>query len=161
MKTSVKSFLAMVMLASTLSAEPVFLNEDFREDFGRLSQYMTSHFDAAYLDSLTFPRVNISEEKENYVFKFDLAGLLKDEIKLSIDQNNVLTVEGERKTESEEKEKSFVKQEFYYGQFKRSVQLPENANQDKLDTKYKDGILTVTIGKKVVNKPSPKIIKIK
>jgi len=165
MKKTTKGFLAMLMLASTLSAESLLSNQNFNDDIQRMNQYinsmMKSHFNTDYFDNLNFPKVNMSEKKETYVLKFDLAGISKDDIKLSIDKNNVLTVEGERKSESKQKDKSFVKQEIYYGQFKRSVQLPENANQDKLDTNYKNGILTVTIGKKIINEPKAKIIKIK
>lgn len=166
MKRVTKSFLAMSLLATLLSADKILANQNINDDFQKMNDYINSmiqsHINTNYFAD-AFPKVNMSETTENYVLKFDLAGMKKDEIKLSIDQNNILTVEGERKTEKEEKDKnnSYVKQEIYYGKFKRSVRLPENADQDKLDTKYDNGILTVIVGKKVINKPKPKIIKIK
>jgi HSP20 family protein len=165
MKKITKSFLAMSLLATILSADQMPANQNLNDDFKRMNEYINSmiasHMNTNYFNDVSFPKVNMSENKENYVLKFDLAGIGKDEIKLSIDENNILTVEGERKSEKEEKDKSYVKQEIYYGKFKRSVKLPENADQDKLDTKYDNGILTVTVGKKKVTKPAAKIIKIK
>lgn len=165
MKKITKCFLAMSLLATILSADQMPANQNLNDDFKRMNEYINSmiasHMNTNYFNDVSFPKVNMSENKENYVLKFDLAGIGKDEIKLSIDENNILTVEGERKSEKEEKDKSYVKQEIYYGKFKRSVKLPENADQDKLDTKYDNGILTVTVGKKKVTKPAAKIIKIK
>lgn len=166
MKKITKSFLAISLLATILSADQLPANQNIDNDFKKMNEYINSmiesHINTNYFND-AFPKVNMSENKENYILKYDLAGIAKDEIKLSLDQNNVLTVEGERKSEKEEKGKdnSYVKQEIYYGKFKRSVKLPEDADQDKLDTKYDNGILTVTVGKKIINKPKPKIIKIK
>lgn len=167
MKIVTKSFLAISLLATLLSADQMPANQNLNDDFQKMNEYINSmiqsHINTNYFNDISFPKVNMSENKENYVLKFDLAGIDKNEIKLSIDQNNVLTVEGERKSEKEEKGKdnSYVKQEIYYGKFKRAVKLPENANQDKVDTKYNNGILTVTVGKKKISKPAAKIIKIK
>lgn len=165
MKLITKSFLAMSLLATLLSAEQTTADKNLKDDFQKMNEYINSmiqsHMNTNYFNDVSFPKVNMSENRENYVLKFDLAGIAKDEIKLSINQENVLTVEGERKTQKEEKDKSYVKQEIYYGKFKRSVKLPDNANQDKLDTNYDNGILTVIVGKKEISKPAAKIIKIK
>lgn len=155
----------MSLLATLLSAEQTTADKNLKDDFQKMNEYINSmiqsHMNTNYFNDVSFPKVNMSENRENYVLKFDLAGIAKDEIKLSINQENVLTVEGERKTQKEEKDKSYVKQEIYYGKFKRSVKLPDNANQDKLDTNYDNGILTVIVGKKEISKPAAKIIKIK
>lgn len=160
-----KSFLALSVLATLLSADPVAANQNFDDDFKKMNEYINamvkSHLNTQYFNDMSFPKVDMTDNKDSYTLKFDMAGIAKEDIKLSIDQNNILTVEGERKSQKEEKDKSFVRQEIYYGKFKRSMQLPENADQDKLSSEYKNGILTVTLGKKEIAKPAAKIIPIK
>jgi radical SAM superfamily enzyme YgiQ (UPF0313 family) len=59
-----------------------------------------------------------------------------------------------------DKNDSYIRQEIFYGSFKRIIQLPEDANQDKLSTKYDSGILEVTISKKKLKTSKAKVIKI-
>lgn len=159
------SFLAATLLATALSASPLSSDQNFGNDFEKMQNYinsfMGSHLNTPFFSDINFPKVNISETKESYILKFDLAGVPKKDIKLTINEDNILSIEGERKSKTEEKEKSFTRQEIFYGSFKRSVALPQNANQEKLDTKYDNGILTLTIAKKVIDKPAPKVIEIK
>jgi HSP20 family protein len=156
------SLLAIGVLATGLSAEPVFLNQNFDDDFAKMQNYinsmMNSKFSGKYFSDVSFPKINMSETKESYILKFDVAGIAKEDLKLSIGEDNILTIEGERKSETKEKEKSFSREEIFYGKFQRSIKLPPNANQNKLDTKYDNGILSVTIAKKVIDKPATKII---
>jgi HSP20 family protein len=61
---------------------------------------------------------------------------------------DVLTVSGEKKREREEKEHDYHLAERSYGKFSRSVRLPSTVNPDRVEASYKDGILTLTLGKK-------------
>ena len=104
------------------------------------------------------PRVDIVEVNGTYELTADLPGLKKDDIKIEI-HDNVLTLRGEKKLEEEKKDKNYRLCERYFGEFVRTVTLPENVNKDGIEAEFKDGVLTVAIPK--VEKAKPKQIEVK
>lgn len=164
MKRTVK-LVAILALTTTLSASSIYTSQDLNKDFNKMQSYINSiinsDFKAKYFSDSNFPKINMSETNSSYILKFDLAGVPKNDIKLTINADNILNIIGERKYENSDENQSFIKKEIFYGKFARSIKLPINADQKKLDTKYKNGILTVTIGKKVPSKSSTKVIEIK
>jgi len=165
MKKIFGSLALLTLLAGGVSANQVQpAANPYDEEFAKMNQYFNSlidsHFNAARLNNISYPRTDIEDSEKEIVLKFDLAGVPKENIKLSIDDNNILTLEGEKKNSQEEKSKDFVKREIFYGSFKKVIQLPENIEQSKLETSFKNGILTVTVPKKEIKKPKAKIIPI-
>jgi HSP20 family protein len=77
---------------------------------------------------------------------FDLPGVKRDDIKIDFKDGN-LTVSGERKSETEKKEKSSYRSERFYGSFSRSFQLPAGVKPDQVEAHYADGVLRVTVPK--------------
>jgi HSP20 family protein len=92
------------------------------------------------------PAIDITEEKERYVIHADLPGLKKEEIRISL-EDGVLTIEGERKTESEHKDRNYHRIERSYGRFARSLNLGSAVDEAKIKASYKDGVLEVTAPK--------------
>lgn len=92
------------------------------------------------------PRCDLREGKKEYIARFDIPGVNKEDIKIEIEGNR-LTVRGERRAEKEEKEETRYYAESYYGTFRRSFNLPSDINEDKVDAQYDNGVLTVRIGK--------------
>ncbi len=101
------------------------------------------------------PAVNIKETDKAYVIELAAPGLKKDDFEIDLD-NNVLTISYKKKEEKEEEDANYTRREFYFTEFKRSFTLPETANLDKIDAKYKDGILEITIEKKEEAQVKPK-----
>ena len=136
MKKFIGSLLAASLLSGALSANQNFADNEYAQEFSKVNQYfnslMEANFNSAKLNNLRYPRTDIQNKKNEYIVKFDLAGIPKKDIKLSIDDKNVLTVEGEKKNLRKEKSKDYVKQEIFYGSFKRMMQLPEDIAQNKL-----------------------------
>ena len=163
-----KKYLSAIALASLLttvvSADITAAQNPYSDEFAKMNQYFNTlvneHFTNAKLHNFNYPRMDIKESAKEIILKFDLAGVPKENIKLSIDANNLLTVKGEKNTTKDEKTKDVVKKEIFYGSFERAVQLPENIEQNKLTTSYKNGILTVTVPRKELQKPKAKIIPI-
>jgi len=93
----------------------------------------------------------------------ELPGVKKDDVKIKVMDDNVLVVSGEKKREvkEEDKDRSYLRIERSYGEFTRSFVLPENVNKDKIDAKYDNGMLHLTIEKKEPEKPKEKLIEIK
>ncbi len=113
--------------------------------------------------SNSLPSVNIEETEKNFKIQLAAPGLKKEEINIEL-VNNVLTISSEKQKEKEEKEDSgnYYRKEFNYQSFSRSFTLPENANENKIEATYKDGILHVDVAKKQISYPkSVKNISIK
>ncbi|WP_457748959.1 Hsp20/alpha crystallin family protein [Sulfurimonas sp.] len=164
MKKLVSSLLLSSLLAGSAFAAMDGTNP-YDADFARMNQYFNSliesHLSSSALNNFSYPRTDIQDAKDKIILKFDLAGVDKKNIKLSIDDNKILTLKGEKKESKEEKSKDFVKKEIFYGEFQKAIQLPENIDESKLETKFENGILTVTIPKTEIKKPKAKIIPIK
>ncbi len=92
------------------------------------------------------PRVDVVEDAQAYHLHVAVPGLKKEDFKLELHDGR-LTVSGERKFESERKEKTWHVVESSYGTFSRIFRLPEDANAAAIEANYADGILTVRIPK--------------
>jgi len=105
------------------------------------------------------PRVDIIDDKESMVFQAEVPGVAKDNIKVSISDENILTIKGEKKFGKEDI-KTCCKSERQYGQFSRSFQLPDLLDTDKIEAKYENGVLSLHIPKLEPVKPKEKDIAI-
>ena len=94
------------------------------------------------------PRVDISESDGTYLFKADIPGMDKQDVKVSL-AGDMLTIQGERKRESEEKKPHFHRIERTYGSFSRSFSLPEDADRASIQAHCENGELTIRIARKV------------
>ncbi|KAI3848267.1 hypothetical protein MKW92_023796 [Papaver armeniacum] len=98
---------------------------------------------------------DIKEYPDSYVFVLDMPGLKSEEIKVQVEENNVLVVTGMRQREDEkEKEVKYVMMERRIGKFMRKFILPENANLEAISAVCVDGVLTITVQK--LPPPEPK-----
>ena len=92
------------------------------------------------------PRVDIHETDKEIIIDAELPGINKEEIKVEL-KNNTLTISGERKQEKKSESGNSFRIERHYGKFERSFGLPETVLGDKVNAKFKDGILTLTLPK--------------
>jgi HSP20 family protein len=106
------------------------------------------------------PRIDISEDKDNIHVTAEIPGVKKENIKITL-QDNILTIEGEKKKETEEKDKNFFRCERTYGSFKRSFTLPEEVDSDKVDAKFENGMLNISLKKLIEQPKTEKIIELK
>jgi HSP20 family protein len=114
--------------------------------------------DDGSLGSFWTPAVDIREQNDAYLVEVELPGLSKDDVKITM-ENNILTIQGEKKQEKEEKRGDYHRTERVYGSFQRSFTLPSSVKNDKIEAQYKNGILTVTLPK--VEEAKPKAIEVK
>src|SRR5690606_17670429 len=101
------------------------------------------------------PAVNIKDNTESFELELAVPGMKKDDFTVEID-NDVLTISSEMKSENEEKKDKYTRKEFSYSSFKRAFTLPETVDGAKIDAKYEDGILKLTLPKKQEALPKPK-----
>ncbi|KAL3650210.1 hypothetical protein CASFOL_006613 [Castilleja foliolosa] len=105
-------------------------------------------------------RVDWKETPEAHVFKADVPGLKKEEVKVEVEDGNVLQISGERSGEKEEKNDKWHRVERSSGKFLRRFRLPENAKLAEVKAAMENGVLTVTVPKEEVKKPEVKAIEI-
>lgn len=108
--------------------------------------------DTTLLGGQWAPAVDVYDSKDNILIKAELPGLTKEEIEVSI-QDNSLILTGEKKKDAEIKEEKYFKTERFYGSFFRTIPLPATIDTEKVDAKYQDGVLTLTLPKKEEAKP--------
>ena len=105
-------------------------------------------------------RVDWKETPEAHVFKADLPGIKKEEVKVEIEDDRVLQISGERNVEKEDKNDTWHRVERSSGKFMRRFRLPENAKMDQVKASIENGVLTITVPKEEVKKPDVKSIEI-
>lgn len=98
------------------------------------------------------PAIDVRESEDSYIVETDIPGMKKEDIHIEV-ADNVLTIKGERKSESEQKEKEYRRLERSYGSFRRSVQVPGGFRHDNVSAKFEDGVLRITLPKPEESKP--------
>jgi HSP20 family protein len=106
------------------------------------------------------PRLDVSETDNGLEIVADLPGMEKKDISVSL-ENNVLTIQGEKKEEKENKGKRFHTIERRSGSFYRALRLPVEVEKDKVEAVFKDGVLTLRLPKSKESKPKVAQIEIK
>jgi HSP20 family protein len=104
------------------------------------------------------PALDVQETDKEYLVKTDLPEVKKEDVKIGI-QDGMLTLEGDRKQEKEEKGKKFHRVERSYGSFMRRLVLPADVDQQKIAAEFKDGVLIVHLPK--MPSAMPKTIDVK
>jgi HSP20 family protein len=108
--------------------------------------------------SVFAPAIDVHEADKEYVVTAEVPGVAKNELTLEVDEG-MLTIRGEKKSEREEKKERRRWVERTYGAFSRSFRLPADAQVDKIDASFKDGVLTIKIPKSEARKPKTVAVK--
>ncbi|CAN6453529.1 unnamed protein product [Victoria cruziana] len=111
---------------------------------------------------------DVKEYPSSYLFVLDMPGLKSGEIKVQVEEGNVLSISAERNREQrqdhkekKEAEVKYLRMERSVGRFMRKFNLPKNANVDAVSAEYRDGVLTVTVQKLAPPEPKkPKTIEV-
>jgi len=98
------------------------------------------------------PAVDVFENGEKLVLKLDIPGIKEEDLDIRV-ENQTLSVRGERKFESEEKEENFHRIERHYGSFYRSFSLPTTVDTENVDASYNAGVLKIELKKKASAQP--------
>lgn len=96
---------------------------------------------------LNVPAVNITENKDEFMVSLAIPGMKKEDFNIDI-EGNMLTISSEKEESKEEKEEKYTRKEFNYSSFSRSFSLPDEVNMEKIDARYVDGVLKLSLPKK-------------
>jgi HSP20 family protein len=97
--------------------------------------------------SMNVPAVNITEHKDEYQVSLAAPGLKKEDFNIAVD-GNMLTISSEKEENKEEKDKKFTRKEYSYSSFSRCFTLPEEISKEKIEAKYEDGVLKISLPRK-------------
>ncbi len=134
---------------------PLFEMQRFHRDLNRFLEASIpgrGDDDVSLLTGGWSPAVDVIDNKDGVVVKVELPGIRKDDINVSI-ENNVLTVQGEKKPELENPEADVLRSERYYGSFYRAFTLPSSVDAQKVSAKFENGVLELSVLKKEEAKP--------
>jgi HSP20 family protein len=101
----------------------------------------------------TLPAVNIKENGKQFSIELAVPGFGKDDFKINV-EGDVITISAEKKEEKKDESERFTRHEYSYNSFSRTFTLPQNANAEKVDARYDNGILKLVLPKKEEAKPS-------
>jgi HSP20 family protein len=118
-------------------------NKSFAKDF-------VSNFNSG----MTLPAVNVKDNANDYIVEMAIPGLKKSDFNIDLD-NKVLSVSAETSSQIEEEQSNYSRREFGYSSFKRTFNLPDTVEQDKITANYTDGILNILLPKRDEAKKKP------
>jgi HSP20 family protein len=90
------------------------------------------------------PSVDLVRRDDALILRADIPGIKPDDVKIEV-EDNVLTVSGEHRGETEERKEHYMRRERRYGSFSRSMMLPKGVTADDIEATTEDGVLEVTI----------------
>ncbi|KAF0247069.1 MAG: HSP20 family [Planctomycetota bacterium] len=138
--------------------EPFKELESVSDRLSRLFSRTRTNGDEAVQLADWSPTTDVTETNEEYLIKAELPEVKREDVKISIEEG-VLTFQGERKQEKEEKGKKFHRIERSYGSFLRSFTLPTEVDASKIRAEFKDGLLNLHLPKS--EKAKTKVIDVK
>lgn len=146
-----------MLLRRVWSARPAFENPF--ADFDQLRREMLRMLDnvtgsSAYREYPTgvFPPINITQDDNNFYLRADVPGIKAADLSVSALRNRV-SISGKREIHEDSKHVSYHRKERAEGEFSRTVTLPTEVATDKVEARYVDGVLTLTLPKAEEAKP--------
>lgn len=106
------------------------------------------------------PRIDVKEDDVSYEISAELPGLEEKDIEISV-SDGLLVLRGEKSGESKEKEGEYFRQERIYGRFERTFRLPDGVEAEKIEAKFKNGVLAIALPKKEEAKKVVRQVEIK
>ncbi len=120
-------------------------------------------FDSLFNDLPSFnnriPSVDVREEEGRYILEAELPGMTEKDIEVKVDENLLSISANKMEEKKEEKKNGYLLKERRSSSFKRSFVLPKDADREKINASFKNGLLSLEIPK--TEKAKPKLIKVK
>lgn len=126
--------------------DPFTMLKEMNKVFGEFSQGLPLEPFDRKAETGFQPKVNISESDKEITVSAELPGMDDKDINVSL-RKNELTIKGEKKEEKEEEKEHYYHMERTYGSFQRTIPLPYEVEDDKVEANFKNGVLTITLPK--------------
>ena len=123
----------------------------------KMNEYASEFEKGFTVESGAFnPKADISESSKEVVIYIELPGMCKTDVKISINEDRMLTVSGDKNKNDNTDNKRYIRSERSYGEFSRSFMLAENVGLEDIDAKFDEGVLVLKLAK--IEPPKPKVI---
>jgi HSP20 family protein len=127
---------------SDFFTDPLLHMRRFREDMDRV--FSRAFGEEQGMGPVWSPAIEVHEQNGKLQVHAELPGLKPEDVKIQVTDDSLI-IEGERKSEHEERNKGVYRSERRYGKFYRTIPLPEGANTDQAKAEFHDGVLQVTL----------------
>jgi HSP20 family protein len=134
------------MARNLMTWDPFREVSTMREDMERLFDSMLGRFPREREQALWAPAVDVEETHEAMIIRAELPGMKREDIKVKVAEDMV-TISGERKYDTEKKDRTFHRVERAYGSFQRTIVLPVSVQGEKAAASYKTGLLELVLPK--------------
>ncbi|MCM4160852.1 Hsp20/alpha crystallin family protein [Antarcticibacterium flavum] len=132
-----------MMRESFMEKDPFFSDLFNRKGLLNLNKFFNEDLEK----QMNLPSLNVSEKEKNYEVELAAPGYAKDDFDITIDEG-ILTISADKNEESKEEKDTFLRREFSYNSFTRSIGLPDNIDEDQeIKASYKDGVLKLVLAK--------------
>lgn len=126
---------------------------DLRREVDRLFEDFTRPFNGdMFRTGGAFPALNVWEDADNVFAEAEMPGVKLENVEVGV-VGNELSIKGTRGGQSEQKGRTFHRQERWTGEFSRFLTLPTAVNADRVEAVMKEGVLTITLPKAETAKP--------
>lgn len=106
------------------------------------------------------PSIDIAEDEKKIFLELEIPGINKNDLKITL-ENNILTLQGEKKKIEESENYKLLHRERKYGSFKRSFKLSEEVSSEGIEAEYTNGVLRITLTKSEPQQPAARDISVK
>jgi HSP20 family protein len=132
-----------MMRESFMENDPFFSDLFNRKGLWNLNRLFNEDLER----QMNVPSLNISEKEKSYEVELAAPGFSKGDFDITID-NGMLTISADRKEESKEEKDAYIRKEFSYNSFSRSINLSDNIDENQeVKASYKDGVLKLELTK--------------
>lgn len=118
--------------------------EQMRRGMDRLFESLSESVGSSHAG--VYPAVNISEDSTSVIVRAELPGVEIERLEVTM-ENDTLTIAGRRELPDEDDKVAYHRRERECGTFRRSLSVPVHVDHEKVEARYRDGILTVTLCK--------------
>ena len=133
-------------------ADPLLEFENLQEEINRLFEGSRPPGPRGIFERSYSPAIDVVETPESYMVMCDLPGVELKDVEISV-AGSILTLKGEKRRRAEGKGGRDLREDFIYGKFQRTLQLPLAIDADRVEAVLKDGVLTITLPKREELKP--------
>lgn len=130
----------------TLRQSPVDDLFDFRRDFDSIfNRLLTNRSESQMRNRTSIPPIQswVDNDKKTYHLRVALPGVNPDEVQINA-QGNTLTISGEHEASEEKEQADYLRREFSFERFERTVELPEGVDVGKINAEYNNGVVEIT-----------------
>lgn len=129
---------------------------NLRHEMDRLFSLMMPGFEIGSEDSM-FPSAELQDKGDKFALKLEVPGMKPEDMDIQV-ADDLVTIKGERQSETSTEDEGVTRSEFHYGKFSRRIALPASVKSDEVVAEYKDGILNLVLPKQA--KDAQKTVKV-